>query len=750
MLAMIRAALQQTMRVLRTAYCVRGPRVRSTSHAVRSDAPRWAVALTVWIALAIAVAPASAQFDKKWVSAGSLHNWYSEIGYEVESGGFVGSQQDGLRWPGIYRFTDAQAAKGLWIGARNVTDDLGNTYAARVVHVGPRVNGQGEFFPVDFRLITKYPLPEVFVDGFLSEGLSQMFADEVDPDLEADAVLINEVNTLLGITMQRRVLQFSQAYHDNYHVIEYIFTNTGNTDGDDDIELNTTLEDIYVFFQWRWSVAKETRYLMGNATGWGINAMIDTWGDGEADVMPDGGPVLRAQYAWHGFYPAKRVSYSNLGGPILPEALPDPGGQIASTDTLGRLGASQFVGAVTLHADASATDDTDDPSQPTTTSWLSSDDPIQSNNDAFLPEKMLQEYNIMSSGHKLPSHAYTVEPGGLPDWIDPSADPALGTSGGFSAANGYGPYTLAPGESVRIVIAEASAGLSREANEAIGAAYKAAGANDDAPIAYTVDGTTRNLTKNEWVFTGRDSLLQTFRRAVANYDSDYAIARPPAPPSSFEVNSGGDRISLTWMYPAGEPTPDRYELYRASTAFDSTYTLIADLPGTTTSYDDTSVPEGLDQTEEPFRGIDYYYYLVAVNDNAGDGSLGTPAGVPLRSSRYYTQTYTPARLKRPPGATMNEIVIVPNPFNIGSSPSVRWPDQTDKLGFLNIPGRARIEIFTENGELVDTIEHADGSGDAFWDHTTASRQVVVSGLYIAVITNLDTGERIFEKFIIIR
>ncbi|GIV59508.1 MAG: hypothetical protein KatS3mg043_0597 [Rhodothermaceae bacterium] len=701
--------------------------------------------LLLWL---LGAAPAHSQFDKKWLSAGSLHNWFSSVGSEVESQGFVGTQQDGMRWPGIYRFTDMQAAKGLWIGARNVSDGAGTRYDVRVVHAGPRVTGANEFFPVHFELVTRFPLTEVYVDGFLSEGLAPMAVDRVDPDLEADAILINEVNTLLGLTMRRRVLQFSQEYHDNYHIYEYTFTNTGNTDGDEEIELpDQTLEDVFVFWQWRWSVAKETRYIIGNASGWGINTMIDSWGDGVDDVMPDGGPVLRAQYAWHGYWPDKAVAYNNIGGPILPEALPDPGGQIASTDTLGRLGASQFVGVATLFAESEPGSNTDDPGQPSVVAWLGSDDTYQSNNDAFNPIKMEQEYTIMSGqgglqsgGFSGKSHAYIVAPGGLSEWSATHAAPNLGTSGGFSAAYGFGPYTLAPGESFRIVLVEAAAGLSREANVAIGRAYKALGANDDALIEYK----GHQMTKNAWVFTGRDSLVQTFRRAEANFATGYAAPRPPAPPSTFLVESGGDRIALRWEYPAGEPLPDHFEIYRASGRFDSTYTLIARVPGTETRYDDVSDDDG-----EPIRGLDYYYYLVAVREDASDGRAGTPPGA-LRSSRYFTQTYTPARLKRPPGESLADIVIVPNPFNIGASPDVRWPDQTDKLGFLNIPGRCRIDIYTEIGELVDTILHEDGSGDAYWDHTTASRQVVASGLYIAVITNLETGERAFEKFIIIR
>ena len=320
------------------------------------------------ITFSVIGSPAHAQFIKKWLSAGSMHNWYSEVGSECEVCGFVGDQQDGLRWPGLYRLTDMQAAKALWIGATNVTDDIGTNYPHRVVHVGPRVSGGGEFFPTRFDLISRLPPTAVLVDGAITEPEAAMVTDFSDSSIESDVMIVNEVNTLLGISMERRILQFTQEFHDNYHILEYTFTNTGNTDDDPDIELpNQTLEGVYFFYQWRLSVAKETRFVIGNGTGWGLNAMLDTRGDGVKVDPPD--ENFRAQFVWHGKFPPFSA-YDNIGGPILPQALPAL--NIAPTDTTGRLGASQFVGVVTLHADTSPSDRTDDPSQPSTTSWVGS------------------------------------------------------------------------------------------------------------------------------------------------------------------------------------------------------------------------------------------------------------------------------------------------------------------------------------------------------------------------------------------
>jgi hypothetical protein len=687
-----------------------------------------------WVCLLLLLAGSTtvgyAQYAIKWMSAGSLHNWYSAIGCEIEEGR-VRRQQDGLRWPAIYQYQDMQAAKALWIGAKDFTDERGLSFPHKVVHVGPRVSGAREFFPIQFEMTSRFEPPEVFVDGALSQGEATVDNDKVDPSMKWDRVIVNVVNTQTGITMTRKIFQFSQEYHDNYIVYEYVFTNTGNVDDDPEIELpNTTLEGVYFYFQYRYSVCAQTRYVIGNATGWGINAMLDTRGDGvKADPSNEN---FRAQYAWHGKYPPF-TAYDNIGGPIWA-----PGAGLGTTkaDTTGRLGASQFVGIVTLHADKSATDKTDDRGQPSTTSYRGSDEPNTSNNDPYNTTRMTSEYEWMSSGHMSPRHADRVEPQGRFD--EPTGDPALGTPGGFSNCNGYGPYTLRPGESIRLVMAEGAAGLNRDMQEKIGRQYKR--------------GEITAKVKNQWVLTGKDSLFQTFRRAIANYQSGYNIPRPPLPPRTFTVTGGGDRIALAWtLYDGGEQNLTGFEIYRATGQVDSTYRLIYKAGASERSYDDRSL----------VRGVSYYYYIVAVGDPANNNGAGlTPRGA-LKSNRYYSQAYDPSNLKRQEGVrsdptSMDSIRVVPNPFSLGADPNrLRFPGEPDKIAFLNIPGQSSIRIFTESGELIKTIEHTDGSGDAYWNCTTESNQVIVSGIYIAVVTDQTDvpgrkGRRKIVKFVVVR
>jgi hypothetical protein len=51
--------------------------------------------------------------------------------------------------------------------------------------------------------------------------------------------------------------------------------------------------------------------------------------------------------------------------------------------------------------------------------------------------------------------------------------------------------------------------------------------------------------------------------------------------------------------------------------------------------------------------------------------------------------------------------------------------------------------------LIETLNHTNTTGDELWESVTSSRQVVVSGLYIAVFETPE-GKKTYRKFVIIR
>ena len=696
--------------------------------------------------------------EVKWMSIGDLHNWYSAAGCEIEVGrtGQVSDQQDGLRYPAFYRVQDNQAAKGLWLGASNFFDPIvDKTYEKKVVHAGPRhLDIENETMPIDITMDGKYDHPSVLVDNDPATNLQYLDdVDNVDPSLPADRRINNNVQTSLGIKMERTIYAFTHPDHQNYHIQEYVFTNNGCFDKDCNTTFEQTVEGFQVYFQYRYAISREGMIYDGNwlpqSAAWGHNTMNDVIGENPDnpalnDQFYDDGKIMRAFYSWQGYH--SDASFDNIGGPNAPGE--------------GHLGAAQFVGVVTLHADKSPSDNSDDIYQPSTTWFITSDDPTTSGNDQFNETKSINEYtNYMTVGHPEQSQAEIVGSGNANQFNDPRTG---SNPGGTSQGIGFGPYTLAPGESIRIVLAEAASGLSREMCYIVGQNWKNDVFTDNYPISSDLHthmlnqynrGSGKNLYKNSWVFTGADSIIQTFKRAKYNFDlmeSGQSLPETPRPPSIFNVTSGGDRIIIDWTNEAeSSPGFDGYNLYRLKFKPDTTLFAYNVNQGLLNPIDesiatlwrlDAGQNEFQDVTAE--RGFDYFYFLEAFDNGTNDIKI-------LNSSKFYTITNKAASLKRPAGESFEDIRVVPNPYHISSRDFQYGVSAPDRLMFLNIPPECKIRIFTERGDLIDTIEHTDGSGDEAWNSITSSRQVIVSGLYIAHFEVPGVGSTI-RKFTVVR
>ena len=697
--------------------------------------------------------------EVKWMSIGDLHNWYSAAGSEIEVGrtGQVSDQQDGLRYPAFYRVQDNQAAKGLWLGASNFYDPVVNkNYDKKVVHAGPRhLDIENETMPVSITMDGKYDHPNVFVDGDPATNLQYLdYVDNVDPNLESDRRINNIVQTSLGVQMKRTIYAFAHPDHQNYHIQEYVFINNGCFDKDCNTSYEQTLEGFQVYLQYRYAISREGMVYDGNwlpqSAAWGHNTMNDVIGENPStpsinDQFYDNGEIMRAFFSWQGYH--SDASFDNIGGPNAPGE--------------GHLGAAQFVGVATLHADTSPANNADDITQPSTTWFITSDDPTTSGNDQYNETKSINEYtNYMTVGHPGQSQAEIVGSGNADEFNDPRTG---SNPGGTSQGIGFGPYTLAPGESIRIVLAEGAAGLSREMCYIVGQNWKIDEHTDVFPSgsdlhSHMVDNyhnfsNDRNLYKNSWVFTGADSIIQTFKRAKYNFElmeSGQSLPETPRPPSLFNVTSGGDRIIIDWTNePESEPGFDGYNLYRLkfkpdTTLFsynvsqgelnplDESIATIWELSPGQNSYEDLSAE----------RGFDYFYFLEAFDNGTNDSKV-------LNSSKFYTITNKAASLKRPAGESFEDIRVVPNPFHISARDFQYGVSAPDRLMFLNIPPECTIRIFTERGDLIKTIEHTDGSGDEAWNSITSSRQLIVSGLYIAHFEDTE-GRSTIRKFTVIR
>lgn len=688
--------------------------------------------LLIWLIAGIfAVQPLFSQVvgtEKRYIRIGSLQSLFSAYGSERA---WNNSYYEGMVWPADYPLSDNSVIKRTWIACQDFRDDRDRQWSNYGVYFAGDAYVDLALFPMELKQTAKFEPTTVFVDGINITAPYLGDIDEYDPDQIADRIVTNVVNTSMGLTLTRRVHAFSQQYHDNYFIIEYIFTNTGNTDYDGDIELNAPLTGVRIGWGTRYSVSRDGGAKIGDGQVWGKHSWVtrrgETYPAHANESITEANPIvdwLRCGFSWAG--QSGLNGYDNIGGPAI--------------NGNGRLASPQHAGSVVLHVDKSTTDESDDPNQPAVLGWHAGDTYPSLGNMLDTDEpNMIKLYNMLSGqpfgglgGTDRMDETYLAS--------NPDPFTVHNDGGGTNVWICYGPFDLQPGESIRIVEADGVNGLNRTLCEEIGRDWL----QENSPYTLPGGGSTNDKDefKNAWVATGKDSILLTFGRAKRNFDADFQIPQPPLPPKLFNVESGGDRISLSWIASPSESDADfaGYEIFRGVGTPDTTYEKIASLPPGTTQFDDTT----------PVRGFSYYYYITAINDGSNNTSGATNPTGPLHSGRFYTRTTEPAYLRRKAGSALESIRVVPNPYSIGARDS-QYPGEPDKITFLDIPAFCSIKIFTERGDLIHTIEHDDGSGDESWNSITTSRQVVVSGIYLAYFEvtkdyeDPTTGELLYKK-----
>ena len=637
----------------------------------------------------------------RWIRVGKLHSWFSSAGAEVEYGRRGRDlyerfdQADQLYWDAQYPNQKRCISKALWIGATNFENPVtGLTEPYHTVLSGPRhANTIESMMPFEFKMVGRFEMPRVEVDGVdASRNEPSSVPDEIDPALSADRMIINKLHSNMGITITRKILKFGQQNHDDYFIYDYLFKNTGIVDSEGS-QINQTLSGVYFHFQFRYAPAY-TAYLEGFNTNsgvvWGRNTVSQVIGQN-----PDNPTFqIRAFYSYYSPTSAAPSYASDWGAPNHAAG--------------GALAAPALLGVVTLHADINPNDPTDDLLQPTSTPFTGADQEMLEQTSPYDTTFMDEQYLLMSAGHSQQTHAEAVGYMYGDQW---GSD-----DGGYFQTLGFGPYTLNPGDSIHIAMAECVNGLSREKSIEIGNRWF----NDEGPFELPNGTTTsdRDEYKKEWVDTAQDSLLLSFSKALDNYLADYQIPQPPPPPNEFYINSGTDRIHLIWSDNAELwPNFDGYNIYRAANRPDTLYEKIftCDKDNAITQFDDlTAVP-----------GIGYYYYIQSKDDGSTND---VHPGLPLTSDKFYTMSFIPTFVTNT-GVDKFKVATsfrleqnYPNPFNPTTSICFEIPKQS----------LVTIKIYDVAGREVITLAHEfkpSGQYHIEWHGQNASGTLVPSGVY---------------------
>ena len=346
----------------------------------------------------------------------------------------------------------------------------------------------------------------------------------------------------------------------------------------------------------------------------------------------------------------------------------------------------------------------------------------------------------------------------------PTLQPELGNNGdrmNFFTYS-YGPYTMAPGETLRFVIAEIAGVM--DYNEVV--------AGD--PDGHFPDSTRAAIERNAAL--ARQAVAWGFGAEVDGMPLAADLPEPPPAPETDAVNASegteAASIAVTWTDVAettaiadgqGNPFYDGgadltgYRIYRSSD-FQYTsdteqpvfrgaaWTLIEDIPlGEAGAYFDTELGRYRYVDEDVEFGRRYGYYVAAYSADprswtSANGTVVTD--LPELESGSYNRSAATSALAGP--VESFDIYAVPNPFVYGDQQRSFGLDDPYRIEFRNMPERATIRLYTVAGDLIRTLEHGPDfrgnlSGTASWDQKSDSGLLVAPGLYIYHVRSQTEG-----------
>ncbi|NOX87740.1 MAG: T9SS type A sorting domain-containing protein [Calditrichaeota bacterium] len=510
----------------------------------------------------------------------------------------------------------------------------------------------------------------------------------------------------LPVRVKRTVRVWSgSAIDEKYVIIEYVITNISrephifnrqkaNPDAYRILKADSVLQDVYLLFTYAFSI---------NNRGWSV--LFPQLGNGAQNNRFLYDPMRRMVYGWADDYTVAE------GNQKFDPYVYESGGPPSGKEWL----APAFAGIKFLHISKNDYG-RENFINPTSVGWSVSE-PANSYPFTGL-ETPEQEYEAMKDLSK------TYNPILFPQGL---SDGRWGRSRLWTMVS-LGPWTLMPGDSIKIVMAEVvgSVDLSRI--------------------------TDPDLSEQEIAQEGLLDLQRTADRAQFNYDHGYNVPDPPQPPSSFQLTRLHEQTVgnvLTWSNEAESiPDPDYtgdeqfdlagYRIYRSDYMPFGPWKLLAEIPKGDPDYfnSQTQTYQYIDTLVNV--GFSYYYAITSYDTGHAEWSIdpsarfketGSNRVPPLESSKYPNHTTEPfAAAFAPENETLNKILVVPNPFVIRSG--FTTPGGRDLISFVNIPSPCTIRIYTVRGDLIKTIEHTADTGIAQWDQITDYGQYAESGVYI--------------------
>ncbi len=625
--------------------------------------------------------------------------------------------------------------------------------------------------------------------------------NDVSTDNYPEDIVLSKWTTGLGITGEKAAFAWNHPDYDDFVITEWVFENTGDTDGDRAADLpggGHNLTNVYFSFHHRFMTSSPgvsrtsyRAYYSDYGTGDGCSSNFGPLDNSQDDKIKyteapnyDGpasarGLRLTYQYDWNNFCLTGPLA-DDIGDPYRSEH------RCAQCTFPSLIGVGDLTSPAWIGKAPIDVDPTDgfvgDPEvyeapkvaeQPFAYNFFhflyrypsSASDAVGFLTDEPNPNEMNHEtlYQMLVS---TPEPSYFDQPllerpsrgSGNPNLgvpLLPVPDVPVGPmpympiptwewegrhgiAAAYTPMETYGPYDLAPGQKVKFVFA-----------------YVAAAPVTENFRAFQKSGDSSELKKEEngAAFT---NLLNHLNKAKEAYALGYDLPNQPPDVDAMVTSSENARNLITW---SGDPeksiNPDTgqsdvagYRVYQSETQ-PGIWKLIEDVSATGAqdyAYEDT----------ESLAGFQYYYAVRSYQGSGNTGFVSRVTGATVEGGvRAYesgigdvSTYYLPPSGSAPdspvqvPTASADrlekDILIVPNPF-IPLAPHTY--EGSTKIRILNVPRKAKIRIFSVAGDLVGEVDHdsqTEGEAAFFQFNRTHITQLTF-GVYFVTVESLLPG-----------
>ena len=289
-----------------------------------------------------------------------------------------------------------------------------------------------------------------------------------------------------------------------------------------------------------------------------------------------------------------------------------------------------------------------------------------------------------------------------------------------------GPLSLSPFNSVKIVYAEVMGEMDR---------------------AKIVEGGIANV--NLLATASRDSMLAHVRAARKLFANNYlpSVHPPPTPTdgeNSLKISTEPGQIIIEWL-PISPAYKDPkkgindiagYRVYRSNYFTIGPWTLVKEI-----KKDSVILVNGnirFVEKDLPF-GVGNYYCVTSYDTDGNESGKVNNTRFPIYP------------LRGPNVQFPKNVYVVPNPFRQHSNLS--GTGERFRMEFIGIPAKCKIKIYTLTGDVIQEINHDDGSGSEAWgsierlDYQLNKWTLgIAPGVYIYRVESLVSGH-IGESYI---